>query len=315
MKLNIIFIFLFLDFSLLHSQDDSDNLLSYYPLQKGNFWEFDVEVFSPHQSYIHYKKFSIEVLGDSILPNGKKYAVLRKNYTPEVVPTELYFDRIDSLSYNIYRYNNYYSFPDIDEFIIDSLRASVGDHLENNYLCRFTNTTLPRCEYCEFSQDSILGYWTDIKKCVSGGWFEVDYHYWLVSGFGLSKITAVDLNGIDTQYVWHLTYAKIGTKEYGLRSLVKNFENHYVDSFKIFQNYPNPFNLSTEITYQINVTTQVELYMYNKLGQRVMTVFSSIRTPGEYKNKINCKNLSSGLYFLELKTNFISKKIKCLLIK
>jgi hypothetical protein len=313
MKLNKILLFLTVNFSLLLSQENA-KLFSYNPLQKANYWEFDAEVFSPHRSYSQYKKFSIEVLGDSVLPNGKQYAVLRKKYTPEIVPTELYFDRIDSLSYNIYRYNNYYSFPDIDEFIIDSLRASVGDHLENNYLCRIMNSP-GWCEYYEFSQDTILGYWTEIAKCVSMSLFEIDNYYCLASGIGLAEITAVDLNGIDTLYVWHLSYAKIGSKEYGLRSLVRNFEDHYVDSFMLFQNYPNPFNLSTEIAYQINASTPMELYMYNKLGQRIMTVFSGIRTPGKYKTKINCKNLSSGLYFLELKTNFISKKIKCLLIK
>lgn len=314
MKISIITIFIItINFSFLYSQE-SDSLLSFYPLNLGNYWEFRIDPSDWYKKYVRSEQFSIEVIGDSILPNGKKYSVLEMKYDGSSSEPEIYFDRIDSSSYNIYRYNLYYSYPNIDEFLIDSLRANVGDNLERNYLCRITNTDV-WCTYYEFSQDSILGYWTEIKKCLSGGWLEIDNYYWLANGIGLAHITAVDLNHIDTLYTWHLTYAKIGTKEYGLRTDIKDNKQIMLNSYKLYQNYPNPFNLNTEIKYEIYKTTEVELNIYNELGQRVKSEFLGIQKAGSHTEVLNFENMSSGLYFIELKTTSNLQRIKCLFVK
>lgn len=52
--------------------------------------------------------------------------------------------------------------------------------------------------------------------------------------------------------------------------------------FKLYQNYPNPFNNSTIISYQLPKTSQVNLTIYNILGQRIVTLVSERQKPGNY---------------------------------
>lgn len=71
-------------------------------------------------------------------------------------------------------------------------------------------------------------------------------------------------------------------------------------TFKLTQNYPNPFNPSTKISYTIPQAGNVNLKIYNTLGQEVETLVNSYQNRGEYSINFNAQNLSSGLYFYRL---------------
>jgi len=85
--------------------------------------------------------------------------------------------------------------------------------------------------------------------------------------------------------------------------------------FKLDQNYPNPFNPSTVISYQLAVGSHVTLNVYDILGNEVATLINGQKPAGNYSVKFNASNLSSGVYFYQLKTgNFIRTK-KMILLK
>jgi len=72
-------------------------------------------------------------------------------------------------------------------------------------------------------------------------------------------------------------------------------------NFQLKQNYPNPFNNSTSIEFYLPVDAQVELLVYNLLGQQ-MAVFS----PGRYsvgwnQLRIEAEGWSSGVYFYRIR--------------
>jgi hypothetical protein len=78
--------------------------------------------------------------------------------------------------------------------------------------------------------------------------------------------------------------------------------------FMLYQNYPNPFNSATMISYEIkgNSNQQVELAMFNLLGQRIKTLVSKNQSAGFYKVQWDGKNeagdlVSSGIYVYQLK--------------
>jgi len=82
-------------------------------------------------------------------------------------------------------------------------------------------------------------------------------------------------------------------------------------NFILFQNYPNPFNPSTNIKYSITKTGQVSLKVYDSLGREVKALVEGVKKIGTYSVKFNARDLASGFYIYQLKTNgkIISKKM------
>ena len=96
---------------------------------------------------------------------------------------------------------------------------------------------------------------------------------------------------------------------------VKKEEGSTPTEYSLDQNYPNPFNPSTVISYSIQKEGNVELEIFNILGQKVSTLVDQVQAAGRYKVSFNANVLSSGVYFYSLRTgNFIQIK-KMLLLK
>jgi hypothetical protein len=88
-----------------------------------------------------------------------------------------------------------------------------------------------------------------------------------------------------------------------------------VFDFKLEQNYPNPFNPSTSIKYSLAEASEVNLRVYDVLGNEVATLVNSAQNAGAYNVTFDASNLASGLYIYTLKTgNFVSSK-KMMLLK
>ncbi len=87
-------------------------------------------------------------------------------------------------------------------------------------------------------------------------------------------------------------------------------------AYKLDQNYPNPFNPSTAISYQLSAISQVQIVVYNMLGQKVKTLVDARQPAGQYKVKFNGSSLASGVYFYRLSTGsgFVQTK-KMILIR
>ncbi len=72
--------------------------------------------------------------------------------------------------------------------------------------------------------------------------------------------------------------------------------------FELKQNYPNPFNPLTTIEFQLSGFQNITLKIYNILGQEVTTLLAKKLKAGKYKVVWNAIDLSSGVYFCQLKT-------------
>ncbi len=85
-------------------------------------------------------------------------------------------------------------------------------------------------------------------------------------------------------------------------------------------NYPNPFNPSTTISFTLDKQDNVELSIYNLKGQRISTLTDRILTEGNHTvnwNGIDKQNrqVTSGVYFVRLKTSNLEMTRKIILIK
>jgi len=72
--------------------------------------------------------------------------------------------------------------------------------------------------------------------------------------------------------------------------------------YVLSQNYPNPFNPITVIGYRLSAVSNVELSIYNVLGEKVSTLVSRKQSAGEYSVEWDASALASGVYYYELKT-------------
>jgi hypothetical protein len=76
--------------------------------------------------------------------------------------------------------------------------------------------------------------------------------------------------------------------------------------FLLSQNYPNPFNPSTVIRYQLPVTSQISIKVYDILGNEVATLVDEFKPAGSYEVEFNTSTsageLASGVYVYRLQT-------------
>lgn len=92
------------------------------------------------------------------------------------------------------------------------------------------------------------------------------------------------------------------------------------DRFLLHNAYPNPFNPSTKIKIDVPENSNVELSVYNILGQKVKTLLNTNLSAGSYEIEWNGSSetnskLSSGVYFIKMLTEKYQSTIKLLMAK
>lgn len=102
-----------------------------------------------------------------------------------------------------------------------------------------------------------------------------------------------------------------------LVSGIKESEIKYpvVSQFSLFQNYPNPFNPKTVIRYALPVTCNLDLSIYNILGQKVATLVNKKQPAGSYNVEWDASGVSSGVYYYRLEAEGYSEVKKMVVIK
>ena len=72
------------------------------------------------------------------------------------------------------------------------------------------------------------------------------------------------------------------------------------NEFTLEQNYPNPFNPSTVIRFSTPYTSNVNISLYNVLGELVNVVIDEVKDAGTHEVTCNMQGLSAGVYFYRL---------------
>lgn len=79
--------------------------------------------------------------------------------------------------------------------------------------------------------------------------------------------------------------------------------------------YPNPFNPHTEIKYTLPHKSEVNLTVYNLLGEEVRCLVQELQDKGEHSYDFQAENLSSGVYICKLQVRNKVRTTKMLLLK
>ena len=115
-------------------------------------------------------------------------------------------------------------------------------------------------------------------------------------------------SGVDYDNNWQIGYAST--------TLTNSLENpnNQLYSYNLSQNYPNPFNPVTTFSYQLRLNSDVELSIYNLLGQKVAILVDKRLPAGNYNVHWNAAGFSSGVYIYTLETNTGFKQSRKLLL-
>ena len=98
------------------------------------------------------------------------------------------------------------------------------------------------------------------------------------------------------------TNKKLETPDEDVLSDIEESISILPQEFALLQNYPNPFNPTTTINYKLAALSQVDLSIYNLLGQKVATLVSAKQAPGNYEVRWDATGMSSGVYIYRLST-------------
>jgi len=141
-----------------------------------------------------------------------------------------------------------------------------------------------------------------------------------------SKLTMKELSNLQNHVEYYFRVTAVDN--YGSESDYSNEESVFVDfsgiedeshiikEYALYQNYPNPFNLHTLINYQLPKTSEVELSVFNLLGQKVAVLVSEKQPAGSYEVEWDATGIEAGVYFYKLSTDkgFVQTK-KLVLLK
>ncbi|MCG8372415.1 MAG: T9SS type A sorting domain-containing protein, partial [Balneolales bacterium] len=160
--------------------------------------------------------------------------------------------------------------------------------------------------FAEQQNTSVSG--TDVSAVVATG------PYFIPPGESISVGFIYAFGETDEKLIDQINAART-LNAFTVSELNSNINNSFPSETSLFQNYPNPFNPSTTFNFTLGETQNVELSIYNVLGQKVRTVINTELSAGIHNLSVSFNELAGGLYFAVLETSGKRELIKLTLIK
>ncbi|MBN2281130.1 MAG: T9SS type A sorting domain-containing protein [Candidatus Marinimicrobia bacterium] len=133
-----------------------------------------------------------------------------------------------------------------------------------------------------------------------------------------SHESALGWSPTNTDHAWQSpaewTYTFIGD-QYGYVDIDDDENETIATSFSLEQNYPNPFNPTTRINYTLGKVTNVNISVYNMLGQKVTTLVNKQQIAGAHSIQWNAADVATGVYFYKIQAGDFTQTRKMLLMK
>jgi hypothetical protein len=136
------------------------------------------------------------------------------------------------------------------------------------------------------------------------------------AGDNISSLTGIIFYSGNRYVIVPRADADFGTISTGVREISGTIPAKY----NLSQNYPNPFNPTTRFQINLPNASNLEVIVYNVLGQKVATLMNGHRNAGTYEVTWNGTNdhgtaVNSGVYFVRMQTDMYSSVRKMLLVK
>lgn len=138
------------------------------------------------------------------------------------------------------------------------------------------------------------------------------------SGNDYSSSLASDNSGniyVTGRSMGSLTDFDYATIKYSILTGINPGSGQIPDRFALYQNYPNPFNPVTKIKFSIANASDVNIKVYDILGNEASTIVNNFYEPGNYNVSFDGSNLASGIYYYKIIAGSFSDTKKMILIK
>ena len=225
-------------------------------------------------------------------------------------------------------------YPGADSLVINDPKDFYKLNLTVTYLSKVLPVELTSFK-AETVNENVVLKWNTATEMNNKG-FEVERKIlssskWEIIGFVNGNGTLTNLKSY--KYTDDLKYQTInGIVVYRLKQISFDGNSEYSDEIKVkvdltpkdfvlYQNYPNPFNPSTNIKYALPYESNVDITIYNSLGERIKVFEQGIKEAGNHDIVWQANNSASGIYFCTItarstdgKNNFVKTR-KMLLLK
>lgn len=138
--------------------------------------------------------------------------------------------------------------------------------------------------------------------------------------YTLSKYSYIDLDPIKNDN--NLYYLKqINSNGYYVNSdtitisITTDVNDDKLNSFELDQNYPNPFNPTTNISYSLQEASNVEMIVFNALGEKIAILENKFQYEGRHSVIFDASNFPSGVYFYRISAGDFVQTKKMMLIR
>ena len=283
----------------VHKGDVSRSMFYFitrYPINYGNF-------FTQTQENVFREWNKLDTVGAVESARNNAIALLQLKRNPFIDHPE-FVDRIYSFATSNIR-------PTYAELNVLPLKVNFDSTLVNNstsqeiYIANSGNATLV--------VDSIV---------ISDSRFILNNNNFSIEPYSYNKVFLEFNPDSMKNYSAMLTvYSNVGNKEIVVTGIGKdntvNVQDQYLTplAFTLEQNYPNPFNPSTIISFKLPEQTNVELKVYDVLGNEVATLVNEFKPAGNYEAEWNASNLPSGVYIYQLRAGTYTQMKKMILLK
>ncbi|MBU4486749.1 MAG: VCBS repeat-containing protein, partial [Candidatus Delongbacteria bacterium] len=133
-----------------------------------------------------------------------------------------------------------------------------------------------------------------------------------IDGNGLNDIVSLNSSYAYENDVTILFQTEAGDFVQDPQTGIENQDN-LISKVELYQNYPNPFNNETIIRFSLDAPSEVKLNIHNGKGELVESIVQSRYAQGIHSVNYRTDDLTSGVYYYELKVNGIHRQVRKML--
>ena len=204
-------------------------------------------------------------------------------------------------------------------FIIEDSIPNPGDilgfklHLRNNGQERRVDDVEARL-YSNESRITVHNFYSTYGNISAGTTVESRQGYSIQIASEFTHDTTIYLPILISTSEEYLSWSDSMQLDIFVTGLSEN-EKMLPTTFALEQNYPNPFNPTTIINYELPITNDVDLSLYNLLGQKVVTLVNKRQNAGTYQVEWDAREFASGIYYYRIEAGEFQDVKKMILLR